>query len=73
MNPAITKNEKVRLIGTRATQLSEGAKPTVDIKDMIDPLKIAEKEYDMGTIPLSIIRTMPGGIKVRIDISSRIK
>lgn len=64
----ITKYEKARLLGLRAMQLSKGAPPTVDIGNLYDPLKIAEKEYSQGTIPLCIIRTMPDGRKIRIKI-----
>jgi DNA-directed RNA polymerase subunit K/omega len=37
---------------------------------MTNPLKIAEKEYNEGVIPISIIRTLPGNKKVKIDILS---
>jgi DNA-directed RNA polymerase subunit K/omega len=67
----ITKYEKVRLLGQRAAQLSKGAPPTVDIKGMTDPLKIAEKEYTCGTIPLNIIRNMPNGEKIQISIVNK--
>lgn len=68
MNNRITKYEKVRIIGVRATQLSMGAKPLIDVSNMTDILKIAEKEFEMGVIPISIIRTYPNGKKVRVDI-----
>lgn len=64
----ITKYEKVRIIGTRAMQLSNGAKPMTDIGMLTDPLKIAEKEYREGVIPISIIRTFPDKRKQKIDI-----
>jgi len=64
----ITKYEKVRIIGTRAMQLSNGAKPMTDIGTLTDPLKIAEKEYREGVIPISIIRTFPDKRKQKIDI-----
>lgn len=68
MNNRITKYEKVRIIGVRATQLSLGAKPLIDVSNMTDILKIAQKEFEMGVIPISIIRTYPNGKKVRVDI-----
>lgn len=64
----ITKYEKVRLIGTRAMQISNGAKPMIDIGNLSNPLEIAEKEYREGVIPISIIRTLPNNEKVRVDI-----
>lgn len=63
----ITKYEKVRIIGLRATQLANGSKPKTDIGDLIDPLKIAEKEFKEGVIPLNIIRTLPNGEKLQIS------
>lgn len=64
----ITKYERVRLIGIRATQIANGAKPLTDITGLRDPIKIAEKEYYEGTIPLCIIRTLPDGRKIKIRI-----
>lgn len=66
----ISKYEKVCILGVRATHLSNGAKPMTNIGNMTDPLKIAEKEYNEGVIPISIIRTLPGNKKVKIDILS---
>jgi DNA-directed RNA polymerase subunit K/omega len=70
-NRPITKYEKVRVLGQRASQLAGGAPPTVNIKGMTDFLKIAQKEYDEGTIPICILRTMPGGEVIRISIVPR--
>jgi DNA-directed RNA polymerase subunit K len=67
----ITKYEKTRVLGQRAAQLAGGAPPTVNIKGMTDFLKIAQKEYDEGTIPICIIRTMPDGETVQIRIVPR--
>lgn len=49
------KFEKVKIIGIRATQLSEGSEPRVDIKNMTDFIEIAEKEFEEGKIPLIIL------------------
>src|SRR5690606_9388592 len=67
----LTKYEKVRLLGLRATQLSNGAKPATQIGDLRDPLKIAEKEYMEGVIPISVIRTLPDKSKIQVDIVKR--
>ena len=60
-NPLLTKYEKARILGVRATQISKGAKPTIDIGDMKDALKIAECEFEHGNIPLIIRRHLPDG------------
>lgn len=60
----LTKYDIARLIGQRATQLANGAEPTVDTTGMIDYLKIAEKELENRTIPLMIRRVLPNGKKI---------
>jgi len=69
----ITKYEKTRILGVRATQLANGAKPMTEIGKLHDVLKIAQKEYEEGVIPISIIRTFPSGQKVKVSIQVRDK
>ena len=52
----LTKFERVRVIGARATQLSLGAPSTIDIKNMTDALEIAEEELRQKNIPIKIRR-----------------
>jgi DNA-directed RNA polymerase subunit K len=50
--------EKARIIGARALQISLGAPVLIQVpKDMIDPVKIAQKEYEKGVIPITVKRT----------------
>lgn len=65
----LTKYEKTRILGVRAEQLSNGAKPLVDTKGLVNPLIIAEKEYLCGKIPLDIIRTLPDETRIKIVIN----
>lgn len=68
----ITKFEKVYLIGARATQLSEGAPPKIEIKDMDDPIQIASEEFRQRKtcgFPLLLERTMPDGKKITLCIN----
>ena len=53
-----TRFERARIIGARALQLSRGAPPMIktDIKDAI---KLAEMEFEQGTIPLYVKRKLP--------------
>lgn len=67
-NIPITKYEKVRILGARAMQLSNGAKPMTNINGLMNPLKIAEKEYKEGVIPINIIRKLPCGEKIEITL-----
>lgn len=61
MNNKLNKFEKVRILGQRATQISMGAPPMVDITGLTDALSIAEKELKEHKIPLIIKRTFPNG------------
>ena len=65
----LTKYEKVRILSTRATQLSMGAPPTVNIENLSDALSIAEKELEEGVLPLKIIRNFPNGDVLEIPVS----
>jgi DNA-directed RNA polymerase I, II, and III subunit RPABC2 len=56
--PYLTKFEKARLIGTRAIQISMGAKTCVSF-DKFDPIEIATKELYTKNIPLIIRRHLP--------------
>jgi len=57
----LTKYERARVLGTRALQLIMNAISTVDITNMTDPLKIAEKELLDDKIPIIIRRRLPDG------------
>ncbi len=55
----ITRFEKARIIGARALQISCGAPTFADpdvIADMLDPIDIAEAEFNEGLIPISVIK-----------------
>ncbi|MCL5433729.1 MAG: DNA-directed RNA polymerase subunit K [Candidatus Marsarchaeota archaeon] len=52
-----TKFEKARIIGARALQLAYGAPPLVKIpKGMINPLDLAEIEFEKRVIPITILK-----------------
>lgn len=60
--PFVTRYEKAKLIGERATQLSAGATPLVDVdENIIDDYVIALKEFNEKKIPFIIKRPMPNG------------
>lgn len=64
----LTKYERARVIGTRATQISNGAEPMVDTTDMMDPVKIAEKELLEKKLPIEVVRPLPNGKKQKIKL-----
>ena len=48
--------EKARVIGARALQISMGAPVDIKVpKDIIDPVLIAQMEYDQDVIPIDIV------------------
>jgi DNA-directed RNA polymerase subunit K len=51
-----TKFEKARIIGARALQLAYGAPPLIKVKDIFDPLKLAEIEFEKDLIPITVMR-----------------
>jgi len=61
--PKLTKYERARIIGARALQLTMGASPLIPVKMVgsVDPLDIAEKELEMGILPITIRRRLPTG------------
>ena len=70
-NLPITRYEKAKIIGVRATQIANGSKPLVNINGIYDCYKIALKEFETGMIPLNIIRTLPNLQKIEVIITSR--
>ena len=60
--PMLTKYEKTRILGQRAKQINNGAKPLIPITpNMIDGYLIAIKELEEKKIPVIIRRPLPNG------------
>lgn len=60
--PILTKYEKTRILGLRAKQINNGAKPMVKLNiQVIDGYLIALKELEEKKIPVIIRRPIPGG------------
>lgn len=56
-NETYTKFEKARIIGARALELAYGAPPLIKVPEgTVDPLKLAELEFEKRAIPITIIR-----------------
>ncbi len=57
MQEKYTKFEKARIIGARALQLAYGAPPLVKVPEgMLNPIDLAEVEYEKGVIPITILK-----------------
>lgn len=58
----LTKYEKVRLLGTRAKQISDGSKVFVKYDGAKSAMELAELELKHKVIPLKIKRPLPNGL-----------
>lgn len=65
--PQVSKFERARIIGARALQIALGAPPLVKSSSM-DPLQVAEEEFESGKIPMVVVRELPGGKNVRVEV-----
>lgn len=61
--PKLTKYERARIIGARALQIAMGAPILIDFSSTQekDPVKIAMKELELGTLPITVRRKLPSG------------
>ena len=60
--PILTKYERTRVLGVRASQLANGALPYVKLaKPMLNELLIAEQELREQKLPFVIRRPLPNG------------
>ena len=59
--PRLTKYEKVRILGTRIKQISDGSKIFIKSKDIKNATDIAALELQHKVIPLKIKRPLPDG------------
>lgn len=60
--PILTKYEKTKILGLRAKQINNGAKPFIQLKNpVIDGYLIALKELEEKKIPVIIRRPLPNG------------
>lgn len=58
MTEGHTRFERARIIGARALQIARGAPLTMKTA-LKDPIKIAEAEYDSGSLPLDVREKKP--------------
>jgi|UniRef100_A0A6C0DPR7 DNA-directed RNA polymerase I, II, and III subunit RPABC2 len=60
--PFLTQYERTKILGMRANQLSQGARPYISVPDYItDVLEIARLELAQRRLPYLIRRPMPDG------------
>ncbi|MGB9729252.1 MAG: DNA-directed RNA polymerase subunit K [Thermoprotei archaeon] len=72
--PRLTRYEKARILGARATQLAMGAPPLIEVPPNVkNPLDIAKLELEKGVLPLVIKRKLPNGKTMYIRASELLK
>lgn len=60
--PFLTVYERTKILGTRANQIADGARPFVTVPEhMTQPLEIAKLELEQRCLPFIIKRPMPDG------------
>ena len=60
--PFMTVFERTKILGTRANQLAQGARPFVVVPEHItSPLEIAKMELEQRRLPFIVKRPMPDG------------
>lgn len=60
--PFLTQYERTKIIGLRANQLSQGARPYIAVPEYVtDVSEIARMELDQRRLPFIVRRPMPNG------------
>ena len=60
--PFLTVYERTKILGTRASQIADGARPFVTVPEHVtQPLEIAKLELEQRCLPFIIKRPMPDG------------
>ena len=68
--PILTRYEKARILGLRAKQINNGSNPFIKVpRDMLNGIRIAEKELEEKKIPFIIRRPLPNGGSEYWDIN----
>ena len=65
----LTRFEKARVVGARALQISMGAPVLVKLPSTVkEPSEIVLRELRAGVLPLTVIRQLPNGGEVNIEV-----
>ncbi|MDD3159423.1 MAG: DNA-directed RNA polymerase subunit K [Candidatus ainarchaeum sp.] len=64
----LTRFELTRILSARALQLSLGAPPLVKGTKELSMLRVAEKEMEEKSLPLSVLRRYPDGTIKRVEL-----
>jgi len=65
----LTRFEKARIMSARALQIAQGAPVLVKLSDAVKRVdEIVKAEFEKGALPLTVVREMPDGSKVFLDV-----
>ena len=65
----LTRFEVTRVMSARALQIAQGAPILVKVpKEMKNIEEIVSLEFEKGALPLTIVREMPDGSRVFLDV-----
>lgn len=64
----LTRFEEARLKSARALQISMGAPNLLKNEEETDSVRIAEKEFDEGVLPIVVVRKYPNGNKEILNV-----
>jgi len=64
----LTRFEKSRVFSARVLQLAQGAPVLVKLSGERQLIEIAQLEFEKGVLPLTVVREMPDGTKLLLDM-----
>jgi DNA-directed RNA polymerase subunit K len=63
----LTRFETARVVGARALQIALGAPYFVRTASM-DPIEVSKREYELGKVPIIVVREKGDGTQERISL-----
>ncbi|MEM4222147.1 MAG: DNA-directed RNA polymerase subunit K [archaeon] len=68
----LTRFEITRIISARAHQIALGSPTFIKVKDEKDPFLLAKAEFDAKVLPILVLRTLPNGEIVYLDLDGKV-
>lgn len=70
----LTRYEKARIVAARALQLSLGAVPLINVRDLQrNPVVISMEELKRGLLPITVVRRLPTGETELVPVNKLIE
>jgi DNA-directed RNA polymerase subunit K/omega len=68
----LTRFERARIIGARALQISMGAPVLTKTTKTMSNIDIARQEFDEAVLPIAVIRRLPEGQEIVLNIKGEV-